>query len=377
MVNARKACIGNLEHALAELAIYGKRPKKLLMLQAVGNTVGATKGKSEVDSIDQYTEELNTLNEQINEQTNMVERKQRPRLNALQRTGRLTKVSSLGLNSSLGDIGDDYEAGVPGKLGSAENPLVPKELVSPSILEASIRTLSSATALLVKEAVSKAPDVATVLAFSTVSTVKGAGTMLKKKAIKNTKKRAKQAQDSMNAAGDAVNSMIVKEEDGTADNAGFVTFTSLVATHGALQMNQYPELFALETETAPDEPRYIFWGNVGKNREVLHTGWLLSITATVAICLFWTFLVSFIVNLTNVEHLKSESASLEKTLDVNPWIGRVLSIISPLLLLIFTSGLLPIVLKTVSRLEFPASDSLLEASAFWKMAAFTVIQTFL
>ena len=74
MITERKSCILNLEHALAELAIYGKRPKHLMLLQAVENTVSSAKGKpSEVDAIDHFTEELKRLNEEINEQINDIE----------------------------------------------------------------------------------------------------------------------------------------------------------------------------------------------------------------------------------------------------------------------------------------------------------------
>ena len=382
MVNRREACIGNLEHALAELDIYGKRPRQLFMLKAVSNTVGVTEGKSEVDAIDHYTEELNTLNEQITEQISMVEKKQRPKLGDVRISGSLLTGSALGLHSSsesqrltVADIGDDGEADTPGKLGCPENPIDLKELVSP--VETGNSQASDAASL-VNDTVCQSPVVAKGLASCIASTVTGAGSVLKRKAIKNTKQGVKEAQDSVKAAGDAVISVLeTNKEDGDADDAGFVTFASLAATHGALQMIQHPEPFVMETETAPDEPRYIFWGNVRKDKEVLQTGRLLSVAVTVVICLSWTFVVTFIVNLTNVDELKAASPSLEETLDANPWIARVLSTISPLLLLIFNSGLLPIVLKAVSQLEFPASDSLLEASVFLKMAVFTVIQTFL
>ena len=382
MVNTREACIGNLEHALAELAIYGKRPRQLLLLKAVSNTVGITKGKSVVDAIDHYTEELNTLNEQINEQINMVEKKQRLKLDVVRMSGRLLTVNTLGLYSSsesqrltVADIGDDGEADTPGKLGCPENPIDLKEIVS-NVENGN--SLASDAASLAKDSVCQTPVVAKGLTSRIASTVKGAGAVLKRKAIKTTKKGVKEAQDSVQTAGDAVNSLLeINKEDGDADDAGFVTFASLAATHGALQMIQHPEPFVLKTEMAPDEPRYIFWGNVGMDKEVLQTARLLSVAVTIVICLFWTFVVTFIVNLTNVDELKAAFPSLKEILDTNPWIDPVLSMISPLLLLIFNSGLLPVVLKAVSRLEFPASDSLLEASVFWKMAVFTVIQTFL
>ncbi|KAI2493118.1 hypothetical protein MHU86_21423 [Fragilaria crotonensis] len=56
-----------------------------------------------------------------------------------------------------------------------------------------------------------------------------------KKAIKKSNKRLKQALSSVSATVDMISSAILSEEDGTADDAGFVTFTSLVATHCALK----------------------------------------------------------------------------------------------------------------------------------------------
>ena len=83
------------------------------------------------------------------------------------------------------------------------------------------------------------------------------------------------------------------------------------------------------------------------------------------------------VNLADPEVMTREDRKAADFLEANPWASNLLGLLSPVLLLLFNSGLLPIILKAISRFEFPASDSLLEASAFWKMASFTVIQTFL
>jgi len=142
-------------------------------------------------------------------------------------------------------------------------------------------------------------------------------------------------------------------------------------------MSQHSEPFVFETEACPDLPINIFWKNVGKDKEVRQTGFLISTAATIALCLFWTIPVSFITNLTSTDFLTSRYPGLEETLEENPGIERILTLISPLLLLVFNSGILPVILKYGTLLfEFPASDALLEASVFWKMAAFTIIQTF-
>lgn len=162
-----------------------------------------------------------------------------------------------------------------------------------------------------------------------------------KKSLKDTKQRLRQAKE-------FASTLVTGVKDGTPDDAGFVTFKSLVAVHGALQMRQHPKLFAMETEMAPD-PNDIFWGNVGKDREVLQTGRLLSIGLTLVLCLFWTFIVTFIVNLADSERLAEEFSWMQDFLIENPWAEKTINLLSPVLLLSFNSGLLPIILKAISR----------------------------
>jgi hypothetical protein len=167
-------------------------------------------------------------------------------------------------------------------------------------------------------------------------------------------------------------------KDARATGAGFVTFTSLVAAQGALQMSQHPDTYVFEVEPAPDEPANIFWTNVRKDFRVVHTGSHISVVLTIIVCLFWTFVVTFIVNLTNVDHIENDTPeSVQKTLEENPWLVDFLALLSPLLLITFDKTLLPIIIQSITRFEFPASDSLFKASIFLKLAVFTVIQTFL
>jgi hypothetical protein len=378
-VAKRKACVANLEHALAELAINGKRPKHTLIKKAINTfTVGADfsrhgqHGKFEVDSIDYYTEELNELNRVVNDKINEIEKKQRPKLNKSdgERGRIMSNVSSLGLQSFF--VGESQRllmaASKTGEDDVVEN--MGKILESPDEhLKISNASPKSSKNIFMKRAKG--------IVTGAASTAKGAGSTLIKKTVKNTKKRAGQAKKTVVAAKSAASTILVTEEDGRKDDAGFVTFSSLVAMQAALQMSQHCEPFVFETEHAPDDPTNIFWKNVGKDKEVRQTGFVISTAITVALCLFWTFIVTAITNLTKAEYLSTQYPDLEETLEENPWIGTLLTLISPLLLLIFNSGLLPVILKIISRLEFPASDASLEASAFWKMAIFTIIQTFL
>lgn len=367
-VARRKACAANLEHALAELAIYEKRPKHLAFVRSVdedrsdSDRVVKRKKKdlSEVDSIDYFTTELERLNGKIDDEINAIEKKQRPRFLRSMETNQMRLSSSTGtrmhsaksmLSSHSSKSGNDA---IDESDGADEDSRHDDEKMDNSLLKLKRKTSVAF--------VSSASDI-------------------KKSAKSGTTKVLKHAKSStihkIDKAKDLASNLLGNEASSIADDAGFVTFSSLVAVYGALQMSQHDEPFVLDCETAPDIPKHIFWGNVGKDKEALQTGRIISYAASITLCLFWTFIVTSIVNLTNVTHLREQFPSLGETLDNNPWIQWFLNLVSPLLLLILNTGLLPILLKSISRFEFPASDSLLEASTFWKMAVFHILQSFL
>jgi hypothetical protein len=101
-VAKRNACVDNLEHALAILAINGERPKHKDIKKAIKDyfTVGADfslgrRENSQVDSIDYYSEELNELNRVINDTINEIEKKQRPQYGKYGgRSGRNSRMTS-------------------------------------------------------------------------------------------------------------------------------------------------------------------------------------------------------------------------------------------------------------------------------------------
>jgi hypothetical protein len=387
-VKKRADCILNLEHALAELAIKGKRTKHLVLLKAVGNAVRKGQEKQlKVDSIDHFSKELQDLNEEIDELISTIERRQRPKLrkeNTLMSQSIPSKSSCSIEDDTQNNVvleSDNFEENdmlleegkgkvTSAKLGTAENPLDLKEILAPRNIGNNLINVTTSIASNAKTAITQTPDLATTLATQTVTTVTKTGKAMKDKTVKNAKKKIKQAQETVTAASDAVVSVLVKEEDGTPDSAGLVTFTSLAATHCALQMLQHSEPFILDALPAPDEPDHLFWNNIGKGKDMVETGRLISAAATIAICIFWTPLVTIIVQLKDLDSNQQQSGG------ASTW-NRVLAVLSPLILIVVNSGILPIILKALSRLEYPMSESLLEASAFWKMAAFTIIQTFL
>lgn len=331
MVKKRKNCVANLEHAMAFLELKGTRPKHFPLI-AKDSARRLKRQESSVDSIDYYQQELDELNEKIADHIDAVEVKC-----ATENTRKFQTFNNTSRNSDSSAHSGEGDSESTGRDESSRDLLLSIE--GREALYAVANQTRQAT-------------------------------------VKTAKKRFRQAKKTISTALELANNILSGVKDGTPDDAGFVTFNSLVAMHGALQMKQHPQFFALEAEIAP-EPFDIFWDNVGKDREVLQTGRLISIALTVTLCLFWTFIVTFIVNLTDPDVMIKENGNAKDFLVENDWAATLLGLLSPVLLLILNSGLLPIILKAVSRFEFPASDSLLEASAFWKMASFTVIQTFL
>jgi hypothetical protein len=415
-VQRRTACCNHLERAVAEFQHRGKRPTHLLVPPMGPHHGGARHRRyksmdaeaKQVDSIDTYTRELVELDEAIGRRIRDIEQKGRPKLLVKGSAFRsVSNASSTSQNDGAGSSSLHSNAG--GGKGSSSllyysrsTSLTARRSSSSlnnsnnndpaadvSTTEATMEGTSNSLAPIVESHSGSGLDgsgnnniinssvIGNNNSNNTNCVAARANVVWAANRARAKDLRTHRARYKLQAAVRIASTTIKGETDGTPDDAGFVTFTSLVAMHGALQMKQHSDLFAMETEVAP-EPSEIFWRNVGKDRKVLQTGRLVSFAMTLALCLFWTFIVSFIVSLTDPEHLANVLPTHSTAfLDRNLWIGKLLKISSPILLLLFNSGLLPIILKAVSRFECPASESVLEASAFWKMAAFTVIQTFL
>jgi hypothetical protein len=350
LLRRRKACVRNLEHALA----------KAVIIQTRTHYWCKSRKRKEKD-IEILKDELNKLNKDINDLINIIERKQRPAFMVGKQKG--SRTLTQGLTSSSGncsiveileDDSDNLSSRVSehtpdASLRSRRNFETDKRDSSEPLRDSSERGRESS-------------ERRRGLALLNSPSFKHTKSAIKEKAVHGIR----QVCETVKVTNEIVTSFITAEEDGTADDAAFVTFTSLIATYCALQMSQHCDPFILETIAAPDNPQHIFWNNVGKPKELLQMGRYVSGAITVVICAFWTLIVTLIVGMADVD-------SLER----NPWLDWIRVLISPLILLLFNSGLLPIILKSVSRLECPASESLLETSAFWKMATFTIIQTFL
>ena len=178
-------------------------------------------------------------------------------------------------------------------------------------------------------------------------------------------------------AGDAAAaglSIILRNQDGEPREAGFVTFASIKTTQAALQQIHHEVPFSMEVSEAP-QPEDIFWGNVGKSHKVLQVGKLLSFSLTALLCLVWTVPIALIASMTEVQSLKVLLPFLGAWSEAWPPLDLVLAQVAPLIL-ILVKMLLPFLLGVFSKMEGPVSASVLEASLFYKLAMFAIIQTF-
>ncbi|KAF4657464.1 hypothetical protein FOZ61_006258 [Perkinsus olseni] len=157
-------------------------------------------------------------------------------------------------------------------------------------------------------------------------------------------------------------------------SAGFITFRTLQSTMIALQMLLHCEPFRLCTEPTP-LPDDVYWSNVGMPHLHQQIGLLVSLAATIALCIFWTIPVAFVASISNVSFLKEELPFLEDAVEAWPAMDILLQQVSPIALSIL-NALLPVFLMLFSKWEGHISLATLNASLFGKLALFFIIQTF-
>ena len=130
----------------------------------------------------------------------------------------------------------------------------------------------------------------------------------------------------------------------------------------------------MEVIEAP-EPEDVFWLNTGRSHKDLEVGWLLSMSATAVLCIFWTVPIAFVASLNSVNALTQFLPFVGELVDAVPIIAPILAILAPLLVVLLNS-LLPTILGVISMLEGPISGATLAASKFSKLAVFSIVQTF-
>eukprot|EP00551_Chaetoceros_affinis_P006458 CAMPEP_0203685338 /NCGR_PEP_ID=MMETSP0090-20130426/48496_1 /ASSEMBLY_ACC=CAM_ASM_001088 /TAXON_ID=426623 /ORGANISM="Chaetoceros affinis, Strain CCMP159" /LENGTH=1259 /DNA_ID=CAMNT_0050554529 /DNA_START=115 /DNA_END=3894 /DNA_ORIENTATION=- len=168
--------------------------------------------------------------------------------------------------------------------------------------------------------------------------------------------------------------LIRGSDDGRVRDGGFVSFTSLTAKAQCVQMLHHPKPFLFTVADAP-APKQIYWQNVGLPHKSQQIGFLAAQLLTAALCLFWTFPVAFVSSLSEIDSLKKMIPSLEKSIELYPWIQPLLNQLNPILIVILKM-LLPKILERFCQREGHISKSALNASLLTKLALFLIIQIF-
>lgn len=164
--------------------------------------------------------------------------------------------------------------------------------------------------------------------------------------------------------------------DGKAKDAGFVTFTHISSCQAARQLNQHHTPHVMDIYEAP-HPKEIFWQNIGLSHKRITVGRLGSVFFTAILLVLWTIPTVIIVSFGDIAQLREVIPPLigdwiEDRKELQPW----LVLLGPLLLVCLNIGILPKILKAISKNEGHFSKSTLESSTFYKVSFFIIVQTF-
>ncbi|KAF4705343.1 hypothetical protein FOZ62_014554, partial [Perkinsus olseni] len=157
-------------------------------------------------------------------------------------------------------------------------------------------------------------------------------------------------------------------------SGAFITFNNLKSSMAARQMVHYKIPFVMRTVGAP-ATKDVYWSNVGISHSKQQIGLLLSIVATICLCIFWTIPVAFVASISEVDNLKKELTFLADASQSWSGLDLLLKQISPIALAVL-NALLPVFLMIFSKQEGHISKATLDASLFAKLALFFIIQTF-
>lgn len=334
----RNACVAKLEHAINVRDVKG------------GGTVGPTHKTGPlglwgptVDSIEAYTEELRTLNEEITKAIEAVESDQRER-DAMVLNSIASNPQPNDTDAGPSDLSFDIETtiSVVDSVTSGGEFETPKKAT---------KTKETSTA---DSSKSKKADVnvMSALTFSPAS-----------------ESRLRHMESLAESVTSSALELIAGKRDGTPRNAAFVTFNNLAATNNALQMIE-ERPFLMDTNEAP-RPNDIYWGNIGLSHARKQLGALLGLTLSVLLMLFWTVPVGLVATLSNLSALTEVFPTIGNYIEAHPWLANLFAQLAPLFLVVVVA-MLPIILKMISQLEGHPSLTAVEASLFAKLSWFTV-----
>ena len=168
---------------------------------------------------------------------------------------------------------------------------------------------------------------------------------------------------------------LIFKNDGSPKNAGFVTFTSITSCQAARQLVQHHTPHVMDIFEAP-HPKEIFWENIGLTNWQVQFGQLGTFAITAVLLVAWTFPTVIVSNFGKIEELEGSIPFLEDLNNNLPMLQGILAQLSPLILVAMNVWILPEMFFHICKKEGHISQSSLEASVFFKVSIFTIVQTF-
>jgi len=165
--------------------------------------------------------------------------------------------------------------------------------------------------------------------------------------------------------------LLKSTEEGSARDAGFVSFSRLCCKAQALQTIHDQTPFTFEVVKAP-LPNYIFWKNVGLSHKNQQIGTIITTTLWVALCIFWTVISAALSGLVEIENLEKAWPDLK---NASEKLRTFLTNLQPILVVLSTA-LVPPIMRVILRYEGHISLTALEASLYSKVSWFFIVQVF-
>eukprot|EP00984_Skeletonema_dohrnii_P035830 scaffold36069_cov150-Skeletonema_dohrnii-CCMP3373.AAC.3 len=336
-VGKRDKILPKLEHAINLRDVKGKIPvhRKVPNLD---NPKLMLCGGEKVESIPEWMEELEELNDEIGREIDRIEELQEQRRggdddgNDVVKSLLLEKKEG---SSSNEEDDEDVEVGVSKETTPLQN-----------TTRSSVPTSVSGTVNLLSGTIT---GTANLMSDTVVSGATMGATMVK--------------------------SIITGSEDGAPRNAAFVSFSSVTYANLARQAVHNKEAWSC-VAMEPPLPELVNWRNVGKSNHSRQGGELLSSVLTFLLCITWTVPVGFFASLGNVSRLTEVLPFLAEPVQKYDWFSALLAQLAPLILVAFVT-LLPHFLLLFSKLEgLIEVESMQHHSLMSKLASFTIIQTF-
>jgi len=173
-------------------------------------------------------------------------------------------------------------------------------------------------------------------------------------------------------AAKGVYNLLKGAEEGSARDAGFVSFSRLWCKSQTLQTVHDQTPFTFEVENAP-LPNYIYWKNVGLSHKKQQLGHFISTILWLALCTFWSLITGALSVLVGIEKLEKIYPGLRD--ESSNTVRTIVATLAPAVIVLAIS-IVPPILRIICRHEGHISVTALEASLYSKLSWFFIVQLF-